>query len=38
VAEVCERVGYGNISYFIRLFREVTGVTPAKYRRDVVEK
>lgn len=38
VAEVCERVGYGNISYFIRLFREVTGVTPAKYRRDVMEK
>ena len=32
VAEICQRVGYGNVSYFIKLFKEMTGVTPAKYR------
>ena len=32
VAEICQRVGYGNVSYFIKLFKEVTGITPAKYR------
>ena len=32
IAEICEKVGYANISYFIRLFREIVGVTPAKYR------
>lgn len=34
VAEVCERVGYGNVSHFIKLFREMTGLTPSKFRRD----
>lgn len=38
VAELCQKVGYGNISHFIKLFRETTGVTPAKYRRDIVDK
>ena len=32
VADVCKQVGYGNISYFIKLFKEMTGVTPAKFR------
>lgn len=32
IAEVCRKIGYGNISYFIRLFREIVGTTPAKYR------
>ena len=32
VAEVCEKVGYGNISYFIKVFRETTGMTPAVWR------
>ena len=35
VAEVCQKVGYINISYFIAIFREATGVTPAKYRKIV---
>lgn len=35
VAEVCRRVGYINVSYFIGLFREATGVTPAKYRNNI---
>lgn len=34
VSEICYKVGYSNISYFIRLFREVTGTTPAKYREN----
>ena len=38
VAELCQKVGYGNVSYFIKLFREITGVTPAKYRRNVMIK
>lgn len=32
VDEVCQKVGYSSISYFTKLFRETTGVTPAKYR------
>ena len=35
VAETCQHVGYGNISYFIKLFRETTGLTPAQYKRGV---
>lgn len=35
VADVCEKVGYGNISHFINIFKKSTGFTPAKYRRDV---
>lgn len=36
VAVVCEKVGYGNISYFIKLFKETTGMTPAKFRKEIV--
>ena len=32
VADVCQRVGYTNVSYFIKVFQKVAGVTPAKYR------
>lgn len=38
IAEICQKVGYTNISYFIRLFREVLGVTPAKYRKSIIAK
>ena len=38
VAELCQKVGYGNVSYFVKLFREVTGVTPSKYRNMVSDK
>ena len=37
VAELCQKVGYGNVSYFIKLFREVVGVTPAKYRKNTID-
>ena len=32
VAEVCQRVGFNNVSYFIKIFTQHTGMTPAKYR------
>ena len=33
VSEVCSKVGYGSIPHFITLFKEMTGVTPAKYKK-----
>ena len=33
ISEICQRVGYINTSYFIKLFREATGISPAKYRK-----
>lgn len=33
VAEIGERVGYENLSYFHRIFRQKYGVSPAKYRK-----
>ena len=38
IAEICNKVGYGSTSYFIKLFRETTGVTPAKYKLKCVEE
>lgn len=32
VAETCQQVGYGSIPYFVQLFKEMTGVTPAKFK------
>ena len=32
VAETCQRVGYSNISYFIKAFKAQNGVTPANYK------
>ena len=32
VSSVCERLNYASLPYFIKLFREKTGFTPAKYR------
>lgn len=37
VAEICQRVGYGNLAHFFKLFKEMTGMTPAKYRKGVTE-
>lgn len=34
VAEICEAVGYSSVSYFIKQFKETTGTTPAKYRKE----
>ena len=33
ISEICERVGYSNLSYFCRTFRNEFGMTPEQYRR-----
>ncbi|VWL96541.1 Arabinose operon regulatory protein [Collinsella aerofaciens] len=35
VTAICKQVGYDNISFFYRKFREETGMTPAAYRSSV---
>jgi len=32
VNDVCEQLNYSSVSYFIKLFREKTGFTPARFR------
>ena len=32
VSNTCQKVGYINISHFIKTFKKVTGLTPAKYK------
>ena len=32
IADVCQRVGYSNVSHFIKIFQKYEGVTPAKFR------
>jgi two-component system response regulator YesN len=32
IAEITDRVGFNNASYFIRFFKKHTGVTPQEYR------
>jgi len=38
VADICRRVGYVNVSYFIKLFQKHTGMTPTRYRTEYHEK
>ncbi|MCD9024936.1 AraC family transcriptional regulator [Cohnella silvisoli] len=38
VAEIAEQTGYDNATHFGRVFKELTGVTPLKYRRTMGEK
>ena len=35
VADISEAIGYSSISYFIRIFKENTGTTPAKYMKEI---
>lgn len=32
IAEIADRVGYGDPNYFIKVFKKNTGVTPSRYR------
>jgi len=32
ISELSERIGYANVSHFIKVFKEVHGCTPARYR------
>jgi YesN/AraC family two-component response regulator len=34
VYEVGERVGYPNVEHFSRVFKKVTGVSPARYKAE----
>lgn len=34
VNDVCQKVGYINVSYFIKIFQKYTGVTPTRYRAE----
>lgn len=38
VNDVCQRVGYINVSHFIRIFQKYTGVTPTRYRAECQEE
>ncbi|MGI2295702.1 helix-turn-helix domain-containing protein [Paenibacillus sp. GXUN7292] len=33
VQTIAEKVGYGNVNSFIRMFKKFTGITPGEYRR-----
>lgn len=33
IADVAEYVGYGDVKYFSKLFKKVTGLSPAEYRK-----
>lgn len=32
IADVCQQIGYSNVSHFIKTFQKYEGITPAKYR------
>lgn len=36
IADISNEVGYSNVGYFIKLFKQHTGVTPGQYRRRCV--
>jgi YesN/AraC family two-component response regulator len=33
IKDICDRLGYQQVNYFIKLFREATGITPGEYRK-----
>lgn len=35
IEDIISMVGYNNKGFFYRIFKESTGVTPAKYRKDL---
>lgn len=37
IVQVCEKVGFSNVSYFCQSFREYCGVSPEKYRKGEIE-
>lgn len=37
VSEICYMCGFNNVSYFIKQFREITGLTPLNYRKKFIE-
>lgn len=37
IAEIAERVGYQTAKYFVKVFREMTGVSPGQYRQQWID-
>lgn len=35
IVEIAEQLGYDNVSYFIKLFRNFSGMTPAEFRKSL---
>jgi len=35
IKEICEDVGYANINYFYRVFKDIVGVTPKEYQSNI---
>ena len=33
IVQICEKVGFSNVSYFCQSFREYCGVSPERYRK-----
>ena len=38
IKDISDSVGFSNVSYFVKCFREQKGVSPAKYRQELQEK
>lgn len=38
LTEICEKVGYTELGYFSRVFKEETGMTPSQYRKGTFVK
>ncbi|EFF61753.1 transcriptional regulator, AraC family [Enterococcus faecium PC4.1] len=38
LTEICEKVGYTELGYFSRVFKEETGMTPSQYRKETFVK
>lgn len=38
VSEVCYAVGFGDVPYFHRMFKRMTGVSPGKYKEDCTQE
>lgn len=37
IGEICEKLGFSNVSYFCQSFREYCGVSPERYRKGDIE-
>ena len=37
IGTVASKVGYGNYSYFSKLFKDITGLTPNEYRKKILQ-
>jgi AraC-like DNA-binding protein len=38
VANICYTCGYSNVSYFIKQFKKITGLTPLSYRKEYADQ